>query len=168
MKTLRRLCEYIIIKLRILILNRSNLRACLQSARACAKRRKSGSCVRSSVRPRGDQWTGVYLCRRAAPAAIANSRLPVELSLQKRRETTTQPHRQSSARPTCRASPVSRASAESCQQFRPWDLDPPALGRPVVAFARRSRPCSRPSGSGGSLLLGFALIPRAFGVLRTC
>ena len=81
--------------------------------------------------------------------------------------TTTELHSQSSARPTFRASPVSRASAESCQQLRPWDLDPP-LGRSVALFARRPRPCSRASGSGGTPPFGFALLARAFGGLRTC
>ena len=96
-----------------------------------------------------------------------HGRAPREQASRKNEHSNHDLQSQSSARPTFRASPVSRASAESCQQLRPWDLDPP-LGRSVALFARRPRPCSRASGSGGTPPFGFALLARAFGGLRTC
>ena len=119
------------------------------------------------VRPHRVRSYGARLGRGGARApASTNQACPTFLAKTSIEKNTTQLHSQSSARPTFRASPVSRASAESCQQLRPWDLDPPLVRS--AFFARRSRPCSRASGSGGTPSFGFALIARAFGGLRTC
>jgi len=132
------------------------------------------SCRKQSRRPCGPSVAvGSYADRmartawgRGAPASTNQACPTFPRKNESIEKNTTQLHSQSSARPTFRASPVSRASAESCQQLRPWDLDPPLVRS--AFFARRSRPCSRASGSGGTPSFGFALIARAFGGLRTC